>query len=710
MTLTLRAVSLNDLPLTQPITAQFGPQGGTIGRADGNTLALPDPERHISRQQAEIRPSSDGYLILNTGSANPITVAGQSLAQGQSLPVRDRDEIRIGGYLLQVSIAPIDDTNMMLAPRVDGAAPTAQRVTSAPAFGAAPPAAALDGFGSGRPLPPPLPASDPFADLLGGSAGSASNSGSSGNPFADLLGAPPPPAPRTAFGQTHKTAPVAAPAPTAALLPDDFDPFAPPPSPARSPAAAASSSGGFDFGGLGAPVAAPAVPRANQDFSVSGGGAFGDLIPSSGGGASSLDDMFGLQPGGSSSADPLAGFMAGATQGLGDAASGGVPTDPLALFGDAPVKPAHSEPVTPALADHTSALNSSFRPPEVRQTATAGRPAGAATTPPSGAATLPILAPSATIGSPSSASTIPLDAFPPDALAPPAAALPPHLPPALAPVPPTPSDIATPMFMDSEAGGLVSSPPSPRPAARPQPPSQPQQPSPPQWQAPAVAQAHPSTPPTAHQPQQPAGPADPTTAAALWQAFSEGAGIRFDPAQGMTPELMRVIGQLLRSSVDGTLQMMAVRAATKHELRAQVTVIRSRDNNPLKFSPDAQAALEQLLQPPVRGFLPGPAAMSDAMHDLVGHTIGTMAGTRAALEGVLGRFKPEMLESKLTSRSMLDSVLTLNRKAKLWELYLQHFESIREEAQEDFHNLFGKAFLEAYEEQLERLNQRKTAA
>lgn len=729
MTLTLRAVSLNDLPLTQPITAQFGLQGGTIGRADGNTLALPDPERHISRQQAEIRPSGDGYVIFNTGSANPITVAGQSLAQGQSLPVRDRDEIRMGGYLLQVSIAPVDDTNMMLSPRVDGAGavPAAPWVASAPAFGAAPSAGALEGFGSGRPLsspavpspslPPPLPASDPFADLLGGSAASASGSGSAGNPFADLLGEPPPPAPRSAFGQTHKAAPVAAPAPTVALLPDDFDPFAPPPSSAKAPATAAPPSGGFDFGGLGAPVAPPAVPRSNQDFSVSGGGAFGDLIPSSGGSASSLDDMFGLQPGGGGSVDPLAGFMAGATQGLGDASAGGLPTDPLALFGNAPAKPSHSEPVTPALADHTSALNSSFRPPEVRQTAPSGRPASAAAAqaPGAAAAFLP--------------DALPPDALPPDVLAPPMAARPPHVPPALPPVPPIPSDIATPMFMDSEAGGLVSSPPSPRPAVRPQPQAQPQPQPQPHAQASAFAQPTPHQPQHPQQPQQPAahaqahaqgaspshaasapGPVDPTSAAALWQAFSEGAGIRFDPAQGMTPELMCVIGQLLRSSVDGTLQMMAVRAATKHELRAQVTVIRSRDNNPLKFSPDAQAALEQLLQPPVRGFLPGPAAMSDAMHDLVGHTIGTMAGTRAALEGVLGRFKPEMLESKLTSRSVLDSVLTLNRKAKLWELYLQHFESIREEAQEDFHNLFGKAFLDAYEEQLERLNQRKTAA
>jgi FHA domain-containing protein len=204
-----------------------------------------------------------------------------------------------------------------------------------------------------------------------------------------------------------------------------------------------------------------------------------------------------------------------------------------------------------------------------------------------------------------------------------------------------------------------------------------------------------------------AGSAD---AAALWRAFCEGAGLRLDPPQGLNPELMRVIGQLLHAGIEGTLQLMAVRAATKHELRAQVTVIQSRNNNPLKFSPDAQSALEQLLQPPVRGFLPGPAAMSDAMHDLVGHAIGTMAGTRAALEGVLARFQPEALEAKLVGRSMLDSVLPLNRKAKLWELYLQHFDAIREEAQEDFHNLFGRAFLAAYEEQLQRLHERKSAA
>ena len=61
------------------------------------------------------------------------------------------------------------------------------------------------------------------------------------------------------------------------------------------------------------------------------------------------------------------------------------------------------------------------------------------------------------------------------------------------------------------------------------------------------------------------------------------------------------------------------------------------------------------------------------------------------------------LEKKLVGSSMLDSLLPMNRKARLWDLYLQHHEGIRAEAQDDFHALFGKAFLAAYEQQVERL-------
>ena len=190
----------------------------------------------------------------------------------------------------------------------------------------------------------------------------------------------------------------------------------------------------------------------------------------------------------------------------------------------------------------------------------------------------------------------------------------------------------------------------------------------------------------------------------LWAAFCAGAGVSIPLPQGLNPDLMRVIGQVLRHSIDGTLKLVAVRATAKQELRAQVTTIQSRNNNPLKFSPDGGAAIEQLLQPPMRGFLAGPQAVNDVMDDLLGHAIGTMAGMRAALAGVLGRFEPGQLEAKLGTSGMMDTLVPMHRRAKLWELYLQHFKRIQGDAEEDFHELFGKAFIRAYEDQLDRLD------
>jgi len=192
-------------------------------------------------------------------------------------------------------------------------------------------------------------------------------------------------------------------------------------------------------------------------------------------------------------------------------------------------------------------------------------------------------------------------------------------------------------------------------------------------------------------------------AAALWSAFCEGARIAPGQPRPVDAALMHLLGQLLFESVDGTLKLMAARAAVKQELRAEVTVIQTRNNNPMKFSPEAATAIEQMLRPPLRGFMPGPAAVRDAMADLLGHAIGTMAGMRDALQGVLQRFEPAQLEAKLGSHKMMDTVLPMNRRAKLWEMYLLHFATIHAEAHDDFHEFFGKAFVQAYEEQLAQL-------
>jgi FHA domain-containing protein len=192
--------------------------------------------------------------------------------------------------------------------------------------------------------------------------------------------------------------------------------------------------------------------------------------------------------------------------------------------------------------------------------------------------------------------------------------------------------------------------------------------------------------------------------ASLLQAFLEGAGIADARLpSGLTPELMRMVGALLREAVQGTLDLLRVRGLMKSEMRADVTMIMPTDNNPLKFSPTAEAALLQLLSPQGHGFTPPLPAMQNAYADLRAHQLGVLAGMRAALEEVLARFSPEELQRRLADASMLDSVLPINRKAKQWDLFVERYEEVASDAREDFNAAFGKAFRRAYEAQVKQL-------
>jgi FHA domain-containing protein len=195
----------------------------------------------------------------------------------------------------------------------------------------------------------------------------------------------------------------------------------------------------------------------------------------------------------------------------------------------------------------------------------------------------------------------------------------------------------------------------------------------------------------------------PAEQGALLEAFLRGLGVPLRLPAGLTPELMEQIGLVLRESTKGTLDLLTARALTKREVRAEVTMIVSKGNNPLKFSPDVGFALSQLLVPQGRGFMPPEEAMRDAYDDLRAHQFGFMAGMRAALTGVLKRFEPQALEQRVLTRSVLDSLLPGARKARLWDLFEQMYGEISREAEDDFHALFGREFLRAYEEQVERL-------
>ena len=220
-----------------------------------------------------------------------------------------------------------------------------------------------------------------------------------------------------------------------------------------------------------------------------------------------------------------------------------------------------------------------------------------------------------------------------------------------------------------------------------------------------AASVAPLPPPRAAAPARaPAEPASPG-ADALLAALLDGLGSPALRIDDLTPQTMRAIGQLLHEATRGTVELLLARAALKREIRAEVTMIVTRENNPLKFSPTVDVALQHLLGAPTPGFLPGPAAMRDAYDDLRAHQLGVMAGMRAALDGVLQRFDPAQLESNIAGRSSIGSLFAVGRKARLWELFQELFSQLQSEAQDNFDELFGKAFLQAYEQHIDRLRE-----
>ena len=201
----------------------------------------------------------------------------------------------------------------------------------------------------------------------------------------------------------------------------------------------------------------------------------------------------------------------------------------------------------------------------------------------------------------------------------------------------------------------------------------------------------------------PVAPVSPANADALLAALLRGLGDLRNPPDALTPELMERVGTLLHDAVQGTLQLLLTRQELKRELRAEVTMIASHANNPLKFSPTAEVALAHLLGPSMRGFMPADEAMRNTFDDLRAHQFGIMVGMRAALLQLIARFAPDELQKKIVAKSALDSLFAAQRKAKLWDQFVQLYAEIATEAEDDFHSVFGKAFTQAYEEQMLRL-------
>jgi len=200
--------------------------------------------------------------------------------------------------------------------------------------------------------------------------------------------------------------------------------------------------------------------------------------------------------------------------------------------------------------------------------------------------------------------------------------------------------------------------------------------------------------------------AEPTPLAAALEGLYDGLGVAM-PSRRPSADQTRLVGALLRATVAGTLELLAARNIAKRELGANPTMLQVRQNNPLKFSPDVDAALGHLLGPGQRGYVAPLDAVNDAFDDLRAHEMAVLAGMRGALDSVLARFDPAVLEQRL-AKPMWASVMPAAHKARLWETYAEQYAQILRDVENDFDSVFGRAFLQAYQAQLAALAQAKS--
>lgn len=678
--ITLDLISLDGKPLNG-LSRRFEGEGGTIGRDEGNTLSLPDSHRRVSRLHAAVSFPGGVPTITNSSAVLPISVGGMQLEGGQAMALLPGMQLEIGPYLLGVRAAEAPAPAAPV-PAQPAAGQMHAPVAAPNAPWAPPPGAGVANLDSLF-APVGTPGAAPFQDLgiapPAASSSSAQRAGS--DPFGDLLGGlgsaapPPPPAAPTPAPWPPAPAAMPAPAPMAGALPVD-DPLA----------------------GLLGPGAAPSTPafqpaNASDPFAGLGIGAAGSVA----------------------APDPFAGAVVSAS--TPQAIAPGSQLDPFAALGLGPGAGAPNALATgmmaPSQPPPAVVIPEDFNPFELPSAAARNTadplaslmdPGGA---PPSHALTGGEQSIDVLFGSTGASHALTIrGGSGNDFLGGPAGGslLEPQEnsnPMAMFGDAPAPDGMSRAMRDDLAEVGCAYQPPRaldagesfgiPGPVA-------------PVAAPPAMAPAQSGyfSQPQAHQAQavpMPSYPADELTRAFL-------AGANLQPSalpQGLTPEIMAVVGSVLHAATTGAIGMLAIRANIKREVQANVTIISSEANNPLKFLPDAETVLQQLLGKKIPGFMGPDEAMKDAFNDLRAHEAGVIAGTRAALGEVLGKFDPAVLGERLVGGSLLERALPAVRKTKLWDLYLERYAHIRREAEDDFQSIFGRAFVEAYERETARM-------
>ena len=180
------------------------------------------------------------------------------------------------------------------------------------------------------------------------------------------------------------------------------------------------------------------------------------------------------------------------------------------------------------------------------------------------------------------------------------------------------------------------------------------------------------------------------------KSFAEGAGLpagtldHLDDAQ-----LAEASGRLLKQTCQQLMELLAARAEAKAISRnAGRTMIKATENNPLKFMPTPEEALQVMLSPRGKGYLNAQETLESSFSDLKRHHFALLAAMQSTVVEFFNELSPEAVEKSSDAKKSLLG----GGKGKLWDDLASRWADKSRKRENGMLDAFLDSFAEHYEE------------
>lgn len=198
---------------------------------------------------------------------------------------------------------------------------------------------------------------------------------------------------------------------------------------------------------------------------------------------------------------------------------------------------------------------------------------------------------------------------------------------------------------------------------------------------------------------QPSGAPAPISMGEFMQRFAKGAGVSPQALATQDPgAFAEQLGGLMRLIAEELKGLLAARAETKRIARStSQTMIQAQDNNPLKFSPTVDDALQLIFGQPRSGYLDAKRAFDESFRDLKAHQIKTYSAMQHALKMLVEDLDPQAITEATAQDGGGLGGLIGSRKAKMWDAYVARWEAKTAPYENGLVDAFMIYFAECYD-------------